>query len=319
MNIFTSIFGFFRLIRSLNLFFIFLTQLLFYYFIIVPQHDILSSSHARLNDHNFFMLALASIFIAAAGYIINDYFDINIDRVNKPQRLVLDNIISRRWAMFFHFLFSLIGLALTALVSRHLNNWVLFLLNLTSVIVLWFYSTIFKRKLLVGNVIISVLSSWVVMVLYLCEMQLDFNGALVQSNQPMLKIYQLAVVYAGFAFIVSLVREIVKDMEDIEGDRKYFCKTMPIVLGILPTKLFVSLWMVVLAAMLFFLMGYAFLKGYFIMSAYVLFFLIAPLVSMFLMLNNASQPRDFKKLSSRIKLFMLLGILSMIVYYYHLK
>lgn len=318
MNIFNSIIGFFRLIRVLNLFFIFLTQLLFYYFIIVPQYAILSSSHPRLNDYNFFMLALASIFIAAAGYIINDYFDINIDRVNKPQRLVLDNIISRRWAMFFHLLFSLFGLALTALVSKNLNNWVLFSLNLTSVIVLWFYSTIFKRKLLVGNVIISLLSAWVVMVLYLCEMQLDFNGALVQFNQAILKIYQLAVVYAGFAFIVSLVREIIKDMEDIEGDRKYFCKTMPIVWGIVPTKLFVSVWMVVLAAILFFLMGYAFLKGYFMMSGYVLFFLVFPLIGMLLLLNKASQSRDFKKLSSRIKLFMLLGILSMIVYYYHI-
>jgi 4-hydroxybenzoate polyprenyltransferase len=107
-------------------------------------------------------------------------------------------------------------------------------------------------------------------------------------------------------------------MEDIEGDRKYFCKTMPIVWGILPTKLFVSVWMVVLAAILFFLMGYAFLKGYFMMSGYVLFFLVFPLIGMLLLLNKASQSRDFKKLSSRIKLFMLLGILSMIVYYYHI-
>jgi 4-hydroxybenzoate polyprenyltransferase len=215
-------------------------------------------------------------------------------------------------------LFSLIGLALTTLVSKNLNNWVHFSLNQTSVIVLWFYSTIFKRKLLVGNIIISLLSAWVVMVLYLCEMQLDFNGALVQFNQAILKIYQLAVVYAGFAFIVSLVREIVKDMEDIEGDRKYFCKTMPIFWGIVPTKLFVSVWMVVLAAILFFLMGYAFLKGYFVMSGYVLFFLVFPLIGMLLLLNKASHSGDFKKLSSRIKLFMLLGILSMIVYYYHI-
>jgi 4-hydroxybenzoate polyprenyltransferase len=318
MSVLNPIIGFFRLIRVLNLFYIFLTQLLFYYFIIVPQHAILSFSKPRLNDVNFFMLAFASIFIAAAGYIINDYFDINIDRVNKPRRLVVDNMISRRWAMFFHFLFSLIGLTLTALVSISINNPVLFILNLVSVVMLWFYSTIFKRKLLVGNIIISLLSAWVVMVLYLCEMQIDFNNALVQTKQSMLKIYQLAFVYAGFAFIVSLIREIIKDMEDIEGDRKYFCKTMPIVWGILPTKLFVFVWMVVLAALLFFLMGYAFLKSYFILSGYVLFFLVFPLISMLLLLNKASKPTDFKKLSLRVKLLMLLGILSMIVYYYHI-
>jgi 4-hydroxybenzoate polyprenyltransferase len=260
---------------------------------------------------------LASILIAAAGYIINDYFDINIDRVNKPQRLIIDNTISRRWAMFFHFLFSLIGLVLTALVSKSLNNGLLFTLNLISVIILWFYSTIFKRKLLVGNIIISLLSAWVVMVLYVCELQIDFNGVFLMSNQSMLKIYQLAVVYAGFAFIVSLVREIIKDMEDIEGDRKYSCQTMPIVWGIETSKLFVSVWIVVLGAMLLFMMGYAFLKSFFVLSAYVLFFLIIPLFNMFLMLFRSSQPSDFKRLSTRVKLFMLSGILSMIIYFYH--
>ena len=318
MNILNPIIGFFRLIRVLNLFYIFLTQLFFYYFIIVPQHAILSFSQPRLNGVNFYMLAFASLFIAAAGYIINDYFDINIDRVNKPKRLVVDNVISRRWAMFFHFLFSLIGLALTAMVSMSLNNLVLFILNLFSVIVLWFYSTIFKRKLLIGNIIISILSAWVVFVLYLCEMQIDINYALVKSNQSMLKIYQLAFVYAGFAFIVSLIREIIKDMEDIEGDQKYFCKTMPIVWGVLPTKLFVSVWMVVLAALLIFLMGYAFLKSYFILSGYVLFFLVSPLISMLFLLIKATNPEDFKRLSSRIKFLMLFGIFSMIVYYYHI-
>ena len=314
----SSIIGFFRLIRVLNLFFIFLTQFLFYYCIIVPQHSILSFSEPRLNSYNFFLLVAASLLIAAAGYIINDYFDINIDRVNKPKRIVVDNVISRRWAMFFHFLFSLIGLALTALVAKSLNNGLLFVLNLISVIMLWFYSTIFKRKLLIGNIIISFLSAWVVMVLYVCELQIDLNGILARPNQSMLKLYQLAVVYAGFAFIVSLVREIVKDMEDIEGDRKYFCQTMPIVWGTPASKIFVSVWMVVLAAMLFFMMGYALLKNYLILSGYVFLFLIIPLVDIILKLFRSSQPKDFKQLSSRIKLFMLLGILSMIVYFYHI-
>jgi len=317
MKILSSIVGFFKLIRFVNLFFIFLTQVLYYYCIIIPNYAINVASKPRLDNFNFFTLVLASILIAAAGYIINDYFDINIDRVNKPQRLIIDNTISRRWAMFFHFLFSLIGLVLTALVSKSLNNGLLFTLNLISVIILWFYSTIFKRKLLVGNIIISLLSAWVVMVLYVCELQIDFNGVFLMSNQSMLKIYQLAVVYAGFAFIVSLVREIIKDMEDIEGDRKYSCQTMPIVWGIETSKLFVSVWIVVLGAMLLFMMGYAFLKSFFVLSAYVLFFLIIPLFNMFLMLFRSSQPSDFKRLSTRVKLFMLSGILSMIIYFYH--
>ena len=319
MKILSTIIGFFKLIRSLNLFFIVLTQFLFYYFIIVPQYSILSLSKPRLDDSNFLMIVLASILIAAGGYIINDYFDINIDRVNKPQRLIIGNVISRRWAMFFHLLLSLLGLVLTGLVSASLNNKLLFILNFFSVILLWFYSTFFKRRLLIGNIIISLLSAWVVIVLYVCEMNFDLDGVSVQSSKSMLKIYQLAVVYAGFAFITSLVREIVKDMEDIEGDRKYLCQTMPIVWGVSASKLFISVWLVVLSGILFFMMGYALLKSFFISASYVLFFLIVPLIDMLIFLFRSRKQNDFKKLSLRIKIFMFLGILSMFIYYYQIQ
>ena len=317
MKIFKSIVGFFKLIRSVNLFFIFLTQLLFHYCIIIPQYEYFSGSAPRLNNALFFMLVLASVLIAAGGYIINDYFDINIDRVNKPERLIVDNLVSRRWAMFFHLILSLVGLALTAFVARSLNNGMLFLLNLISVILLWFYSTIFKKQLLVGNIIISLLSAWVVMVLYVAELQIHFNGLKGFFNPATIEIYQLAVVYAGFAFIISIVREIVKDMEDIEGDRKYLRKTMPIVWGSAATQLFLSVWIVVLGCILFFMMIYALLKSWFVLSGYVLFFLMTPLTDIFIRLFRSANTADYKLLSARIKVFMLLGILSMIAYFYH--
>ena len=149
-------------------------------------------------------------------------------------------------------------------------------------------------------------------------MQLDFNESLFHSNQSTIKIYQLTVVYAGFAFIISLVREIVKDIEDIEGDRKYSCLTMPIFLGIPITKFFISVCLIVLGCTLFFMMFYALLKGLFLLSGYVLFILIFPLVHILFLLFRSIQPNDFSILSNKIKIYMLLGILSMIIYYYHI-
>src|SRR5215207_2313931 len=106
--------AFFRLIRSLNLFFIVLTQALFYYCVFpfafrFNQPAVLPSFTPKY----FWLLCLASVLIAAAGYIINDYFDLNIDRVNKPDRLLVDRIFKRRWTILWHWVFSLAGIALS--------------------------------------------------------------------------------------------------------------------------------------------------------------------------------------------------------------
>src|SRR6201991_1145837 len=163
--------AFFRLIRWPNLVFIFLTQWLFYYLILLPSFAPIPgfSFTLLLSPGLFYLLSLSSVLIAAAGYIINDYFDLNIDRVNKPDRLVVEKIIKRRWTIIWHWILSTLGVLLGFYVSWKLRNPVVGLGNLGCVILLWFYSTTFKRKLLIGNVIISLLTAWVILVLYVCE------------------------------------------------------------------------------------------------------------------------------------------------------
>jgi len=114
--------GFFQLIRYPNLLFIALTQFLFYYRIIVPYFNNNLQPKQLLQENDFFLLLIASVLIAAAGYIINDYFDIQIDNVNKPEMLILGKLIKRRWAMLLHLVLSLAGLFLTAIVAMHLDN-----------------------------------------------------------------------------------------------------------------------------------------------------------------------------------------------------
>lgn len=309
--------AFLQLIRIKNLLFIALTQVLFYQLIIRASYQRLLNADPLLSHNLFHWMLVASLLIAGAGYIINDYFDLNIDKINKPDKLIVDRDISRRWAMMWHFLLSIAGLIITAYVSIRLNNFLLFLLNGVAVIFLWFYSTTFKKKLLSGNIIISLLTAWVIFMLFVCEINWKSDNGLPSSNHALVNIYKLAILYGGFAFMVSLVREVIKDMEDEMGDRKYGCKTMPIAWGIHATKVFVSVWLIVLFGSLSAIMVYALFSRWYLISLYIAFALLLMIVSVFRNLKKAVAIEDYTQLTRQVKLLMLMGILSMFLYYYY--
>lgn len=302
--------AFFRLIRYPNLFFIALTQSLFYICIVRP-----SFHHAELrpllNAEGIIMLIAASISIAAGGYIINDYFDLNIDRVNKPGKLVIGNFIKRRWAILWHFGFSITGILLSIALSIRIGNALLAVFNIITVFFLWFYSTTFKKQLLVGNIIISLLTGWVVLVLYFSVNTFRLYDPESPEFSALTRIYKFAVLYGGFAFIISLIREVIKDMEDIEGDAKYHCKTMPIVWGIPSSKVFVAVWLIVLIAAVVILEIYALQLHWWWSVGYGIIFIALPLLIILRKLFPAANSEQFHDLSTMVKLVMLTGILSM--------
>lgn len=307
--------GFFQLIRYPNLLFIALTQFLFYYWIIVPYFNNNLQPKQLLQENDFFLLLIASVLIAAAGYIINDYFDIQIDNVNKPERLILGKLIKRRWAMLLHLVLSLAGLFLTAIVAMHLDNLLLLGLNFLSVLMLLLYSSTFKKKLLIGNIIISVLTAWVVGVLFITEIRLN-DTVYMQLNQAALgSLYKVTLFYAGFAFIVSLIREVVKDMEDMEGDRRFGCETMPIKWGIPSSKVFVAVWIFVLIGLLAAIAFYAMLNSWSWPFYALSFAMIIQFYFLLKKLYYAQLTADFANISKVLKLIMLAGILSMSFYF----
>jgi 4-hydroxybenzoate polyprenyltransferase len=307
------IIGFLGLIRGLNLLFIALTQVLFQYCILIPVFND-AGMQPFLNGTLFMLLTLASISIAAAGYIINDYFDLNIDQVNKPHKLVVEKIINRRWAILWHLTLSALGVLLSFYVGWKVNNILIGFANLLCVGLLWFYSTTFKRKLLIGNVIISALSAWVVLVLYFSESNRYFNPMPGEHLYALTRVFRFAFLYAGFAFIISLVREVVKDIEDMPGDAKYGCSTMPIVWGVHVTKVFVSTWLVVLIASLGIVQFYVLQLGWWWSALYCFLLIIIPLLYIFRKFFVAKTGEEFHKVSSLIKLVMLTGIISMILF-----
>jgi 4-hydroxybenzoate polyprenyltransferase len=303
------------MIRWLNLAYIAVTQVLFQYCVAVPLFK--NSSFQSLSDISFGLIVLSSVLIAAAGYIINDYFDINIDQVNKPGKIVVDTIISRRWALFFHMIFSMTGVLLGFYVGWKDGAISIGFGNLTCVILLWFYSTTFKRKLLSGNIIISLLTAWVIMVLHVAT--IDQGNFILQGTNAGLvnKFTRVAVLYTAFAFIVSLIREVIKDMEDMEGDERYGCRTMPVVWGVNVSKVFAAVWIIVLAACLLIVQFYVILQFKWWLSAlYCLVFVITPLLWILFNLRRSYGPAEFHRLSAAVKIVMLTGVLSLLFFRY---
>lgn len=294
--------------------FIALTQYFFYFFVVKPVL-VPVFQFTRETNILFYILSFSSVLIAAAGYIINDYFDLNIDTINKPDKLVVDHGISRRWAMFFHFIFSIAGILMGFYIGLENGNWLIGFANTGVAILLWIYSTSFKKRAVVGNTLIALLTSWTIMVIYFFVV---FKEPI--EEQSMLytlavqKLFRITLLYASFAFLVTFIREVIKDMEDIEGDRRYGCKTMPIIWGVSATKFIVSIFIVLLLALMFLALVYILQYKMFIPAAYHLICILIPAAYTFQLLQKANTSVDFGKISRWIKIVILFGILSMIFF-----
>lgn len=310
--------AFFRLVRWPNLVFIVLTQVLFRYAVVLPVFKE-AGINPLLSTLNFQLIVLASVLIAAGGYVINDYFDVNIDRINKPDKLVLERSIRRKSAILLHLFLSLAGIVISFASGWNSNHDVVpGICNTISVLLLLFYSTTYKKRLLTGNLIISFLTAWVLLVLYLFEMpRLFYSDLSTIELQAMSKLLRITILYASFAFIISLIREVLKDAEDMEGDGKNGCKTIPLEWGIRGAKIFVFVWIVVLGVALVFLQVYVMFFQWWLSIIYSIVLILLPMVKLFVDLKKASKPTDFTPLSFLVKLIMLSGITSLIFFYYY--
>ncbi len=303
---------FFRLVRWPNLLFILLAESLFHFFIYKPLYP----NAALTADYPFYFIVATSICIAAAGYIINDYFDVNIDQVNKPQSVVVGAHISRRWVIFWHLILSMVGIYISLIAFPFQQYLHIHFSNLVTILILWFYSTNFKRDFLIGNVVIAVLTAWTIGVVYFSKFTLVQLVHPTHMQPTDLKFFKLMLLYSSFAFILTLVREALKDMEDMNGDEKFGCKTMPIAWGLQTTKVYVAVWLMVLILVLTIIQLYTIPFGWWIPVTYCIVTIIAPLVYVLFHLKQAFSSADFNRLSNWIKLAMLMGILSMGFFYF---
>lgn len=304
--------AFFRLIRYPNLIYIALTQFLLQYCVVTPVLRY-NGSEPSLPLPHFIVLVLSTVIVAAAGYIINDYFDINIDIVNKPDKMVVDKIINRRWAMAWHTLLNMAGVSMGFILAWNIGQIYLGFVQVLSSLLLWFYSTSFKRQVLIGNIVISFLTALSVVVVGFYERQIYESFEAIMSPAGR-KLIQIIGVYALFAFLISMVREIVKDLEDMIGDAKDGCRTIPIVWGVEPAKRLCYALLIALQGLIILVeirVGFA---GWFWAIAYLLLFVQAPGFYILRLLQKAHLPEHYHRVSSLVKVLMLTGILSMIFF-----
>ncbi|MCG8577055.1 MAG: geranylgeranylglycerol-phosphate geranylgeranyltransferase [Flavobacteriales bacterium] len=244
-----AVYHFFRLIRSTNLLVISLTMVVFQLFIskyllvsVEGKWDNFSLyelfKDVILTDFGFLLLMLSTLLIAAAGNIINDYFDVKADRVNKPERLIVGKHIKRRWAMVLHWFFNSSGILIAAYLAYVHKNWWILLISFISINLLWFYSSVYKRKFLSGNLMVAFLIFLVpIYVLVFNLNHLSIDNELNYLFDPSSFIIYTTLIIAGIAFLSNLIREIIKDIADVRGDMHIGAKTIPIQMGIKKAKI----------------------------------------------------------------------------------
>ena len=230
---------FFKLIRYKNLLIIAVTQYLMRYCIIKPILDI-NGFKLQLDNFHFALLVLSSVLITAAGYVINDYFDTKTDMLNRPETVVVGKVISRRMAMLIHIILNIMGVGIGIYLSVKVGILALGLAYILASGVLWFYSTTYKRQFLIGNFIVAIFTAMVPFVVVIFEIPLlnqVYREILIQNSINFNNILAWVGGFSFFAFLATIIREIIKDIEDFEGDLAFGCNTLPVVLGIKTSKI----------------------------------------------------------------------------------
>ena len=222
-----NIISFFKLVRLKNLIIIALTQLIIKFSLINPFLD-----NFILSNNQFYLLVLATIFITASGYIINDIYDVRTDKVNKEESIIIGKSITSRDAITWYVIFNFLGLGLGVYIAYVVKQPYYSLIFIYCIFSLWAYSKQMKTSFLYGNLQVSLLTALSIFNVALFD--IIPNG--INKNNGEIMILRIILFYALFAFIITFIREIIKDLEDMEGDKKIQAKTLAITYGIEKTK-----------------------------------------------------------------------------------
>ena len=277
-----SVRGLFRISRPVNLLLVAFAQGMTAYFLV----ETTAAGLPVLQDYRVYLIIFSTVLITAAGYMINDYYDVKIDYVNRPHEVVVGKGIKRRVVIFLHSLINFSAIGLGYLVSPRIA-----LVNFVAAFLLWLYSNRLKREPFTGNLTVAFLTGFSVYLI----------GYYYQKSEL------LVLTYSIFAFFLNLIREIIKDIEDRPGDRKHGCRTLPIVIGFHKTK------------QVIFVIAIAFVCSILIVTFKInnpvlfIYFGIMGAVFVWFMkkIYKADRQRHFSELSRIAKILMLVGTLSM--------
>ena len=307
--------SFFCLIRWTNLLMVAMMMLLVYRCVMSPL-DYFTTIDVFPPSHAFFLLVMSLIFIVAGGYVINDYFDVETDKLNKPDKVLIPNVFSPKETKSFYVILTFVGLVaglVSSIIILNVKFYMLFAVLLLITCLLYSYSVRYKRKLFVGNLIVSLLVAIAVFLPYLFELLYLSDNLLILStcNDMAKNIVYFVLIYSVFAFLLTFIREIIKDAEDAEGDGRTHCRTIPVIYGLSKTKIMLYLLIVALLLLLF---VYEFILYELELFVALSIISLVSLFSIFLIVKiyKAKEYRDFHKLSVLAKIMMFIGLLSML-------
>jgi len=298
---------FFNLIRWKNLLMIALAQYLIKYALLIPFGVTIT-----LNWFGFLLLVISTVCIAAAGNIVNDIFDVETDAVNKPEKVIVGKTISEKRAYNLFIVFNVIGVLIGFYLSNLVGKNGFFALFVIISALLYIYASYLKQILLIGNIVISVLVALSIIIVGLFELLPVINP---QNQETQLTFFKIVLDYAVFAFIINFIREIAKDIEDIDGDYKAGMNTLPIAIGRERAgKVLFVLSLIPLFAVVFYVFTYLYKQ--LVVTGYFLLFIVAPLIYVSIKLFSANTKKDFHVISNLLKITMLFGMLSLLLYKY---
>lgn len=301
-----------KLIRFQNLLMIALMQCIIRYGFLKLQKVELA-----LADWQFALLVLSTVFIAAGGYIINDIMDQETDSINRPNQVIVGRSISESMAYNLYFGFTIAG----ALIGFYLSNLIyrdnFFGIFIITSLLLYIYATSFKQIAVIGNILVSLALALSVIIVGL----FDIIPATDQVNRFQMMLWlELLFDYAVFAFLLNFIREIIKDLEDINGDYNQGMRTLPIVLGVSRTaKVVAVITAIATVILLWYINNHLMNSGLYIATIYALVFLVSPLIFAVVKVWTATTQKEFHLLSNVLKAIIFFGILFILIVNLNIK
>ena len=302
---------FLKLIRYQNLLMLAFMQLLLRFGFLEQQNAPLS-----LANWQFGLLVLSTVLIAAAGYVINNIFDQHTDKENKPNKLIVGKSISESAAYNIYVMLNIAGVAIGFYLSNVIERPGFASIFIVVAATLYLYATSLKQMVLIGNIVVALLLSFSVIIIGI----FDLYPATYEGNQlEMATLFSILSDYAIFAFIINFIREMVKDLEDINGDYNSGMTTLPIALGVSrASKIVFALSFIPIGILLYYINMYFMASKLYILAIYCLIFVVGPLIYFTVKVGSAKKQNEFYHLSLVLKFVILFGVISIAVLSYNL-
>lgn len=301
-----------KLVRYQNLLMLAFMQVLFRYAFLKQQNMPLA-----LNDWQYGLLVLSTVLIAAAGYVINNVFDVVTDSINKPNDVIIGKSVSETMGYNLYIILNITGVGIGFYLSNVIQRPGFAGIFILIASLLYFYSMTLKQIMILGNLAVAFTLAMSVIIIGIFDI---FPATIAENRSQMASMFSILTDYALFAFMINFIREIVKDIEDINGDYNQGMNTLPIAAGTSrAAKIVLILTFIPIILLLIYINKYFIENNLYIVTLYALAFVLAPLIYFVIKLVNAKSQKDFHHLSSVLKLVLFFGILSIALITFNIR